>query len=213
MIQLINRITLLIVLTGCSFLSLAVNEEDSIAFEFMGMTVAHKQYNTQVIWKVQGEKEGFTYVIEKAIQEDQWTEKTRIASEEADSIIHEYNQAISDRIEAPVEHYRLIRIVDGKQEVMDTETIYHKVLSDMRIDAPPGQANKSVMIEFKSLVDVPVKLTVEDISGDILYETELDALKGENWHTLKLKKFKPGRYLVVVRDQHENKVQKALKVY
>ena len=83
----------------------------------------------------------------------------------------------------------------------------------MKLSSPPGQSNKLVTIEYKALLVVPVKITVETIEGDVVYEEREVTLIGENWHNIKLKKIKPGRYLIVIRDTNENKIQKALQVY
>ena len=189
-------------------------QEDNYMFALINMRVEVKQYNSQVIWKVHKEQVGHVYIIEKSIDKENWTEKARIPSVKPDSIIIDFNQAIKDRIENTVEYYRLKRISpDGYEDVLRIYSVYHKVLSNIKISSPPGQSKKLVTIEYKALLEVPVKITVETMEGDVVYESRETTVIGENWHTIKLKKIDSGRYLVVVRDQNENKVQKALQVY
>ncbi len=204
----------LIVISFCLLATPTNAQDDDYMFALINMRVEVKQHNSQVIWKVHKEQLGHVYIIEKSTDKENWVEKARVPSVEPDSIILDYNHAIPDRVEGTVEYYRLKRLSpDGYEDILRTYSVFHKVLSNMKITSPPGQSNKLVTIEYKALLEVPVKITVETMEGDVVYESREETVNGENWHTIKLKKIKPGRYLVVIRDNNENKVQKALQVY
>jgi hypothetical protein len=189
-------------------------EEDSAAFEFIFFKVKETSTSLMFHWQVEYEKADAKYVLEKSVSDGEWSEVTSMESVVNDSSYYDYYYSIENRAEEPVEKFRLKRSNgSGEEEVLKESLLIREVLSRMKITSPPGKSNKEANVSYYSLIDIKVHITVVNRDGDIFYEENTTAHKGENSFNLKLKKFKEDRYLVVVKDIYENKVSKGLRVY
>ena len=166
-------------------------------------------------WEVESEQNGGTFLIEKSIDDGvTWTKVRSVQSIGTHNEQHTYRVSEINTVEEVNEYFRITRIdADGKMLVLDSVNVNHPILQNMKLIPDPKKANSSTTVSCESLICSEAKLEVYDMEGELVFIKNLDLLKGYNRYEVDLKRFDPGEYRVMIRNEYDNTMTKRLVVY
>jgi len=215
---LIKRLYILFFILAISSVSFAVGEDgdsslsSSITFSHLEATLAKKIIHFK--WEVEKENKGDYFLIEKSLDGATWKKVTKVKSLEDHKERHTYAISEINFAESAEEYFRIVRVDKyNKQEILDVVEINQPILTNMLLLSVKGKANKSMILSYDSLICSEGKITVMDENGTVVIQKIVHLSEGYNRLVLNIKNLNGGKYLVVVKDEFENKVSKALTVY
>ncbi|HIP33036.1 MAG TPA: hypothetical protein EYG86_09755 [Crocinitomicaceae bacterium] len=212
------KIVLIFILVHCRFLNAAtVNDGDSSQLSSISFLGFHATAATKIIhfkWEVEKENKGDYFLIEKSIDDVNWKKVTQVKSLENHNERHTYTISEINFAEGAAEYFRIIRVDKyGEKEELDKIEINQPILTNMLLLPVKGKANKLMTLSYDSLICSDGKITVQNKEGEIVQEKLVHLSEGYNRITLNIKSFEGGHYLVLIKDEFENKVSKTLTVY
>lgn len=173
--------------------------------------------STQVVhlkWEVESEVNGAFFVIDKSIDGMTWIEKGRRVSIGNHEVYHTYLESLINFPESAVEYFRLRRIdSNGEEQILDISVIHHEVLSRPKLIPDPKDVNAKVTLTYESLLDGFVNVSIINQEGESFFSKKYFATNGYNRIELSLAGLAEGQYLVVIKDEFENKVSKTLIIH
>ena len=189
------------------------SEESSIIFVRMEALPSSKIVHFS--WEVESEHHGGTFLIEKSIDDGQtWTKVRSVQSIGTHDEQHTYRVSEINTIEEVNEYFRITRIdAEGKMLVLDSVNVNHPILQNMKLIPDPKKANSATTISCESLICSEGKLEIYDNEGEMVFTKNIGMSKGYNRYDLELKRFDPGEYRVMIRNEFDNTMTKRLVVY
>jgi hypothetical protein len=189
------------------------SEESSIIFVRMEAQPSSKIVHFS--WEVESEQNGGAFLIEKSIDDGlTWTKVRSVQSIGTHNEQHTYRVSEINTVEEVNEYFRITRIdAEGKMLVLDSVNVNHPILQNMKLIPNPKNANNSTTVSCESLICSDAKLEIYDKEGELVFAKNLDLLKGYNRCEVELKRFDPGEYRVMIRNEYENTMTKRLVVY
>ncbi|MCR9173682.1 MAG: hypothetical protein NXI10_14365 [bacterium] len=164
-------------------------------------------------WSVASEELGDHFLIQKSLDQKNWTQVTKVSSIKSHKEQHTYEISEIDFAEGVHEYFRILRVdANGETTEMDRVNINRPVLTNMLLIPVPRKVNKEMTLSYDSMIASEGMLTVMSKSGEIVEEFEVLISEGYNRFKLYIKNYEKGEYLVTIRDQYENKVSKRLVV-
>jgi hypothetical protein len=165
-------------------------------------------------WSVDSELNGDHFLIEKSLDQQTWSSVTKVSSIKSHDEQHTYEISEIDFAEGVNEYFRVVRVdANGNYTELDRVNISRPVLTNMLLLPVPRKVKKEMTISYDSMISSEGTLTVLNQEGGIIEEFEVSISEGYNRFELHLKNIAEGDYLVIVRDQYENKISKRLVVY
>ncbi len=212
------RIAVIFLLINCGYLNAATNNDgDSSQVSSINFLGLHATAATKIIhfkWEVEQENKGDYFLIEKSIDDINWKKVTQVKSLENHKERHTYTISEINFAEGAAEYFRIIRVDKyGEKVELDKVEINQPILTNMLLLPVKGKANKLMSLSYDSLICSDGKITVQNKEGDILLEKTVHLSEGYNRMALNIKGFEGGRYLVLIKDEFDNKISKALTIY
>lgn len=164
-------------------------------------------------WSVDSEELGDHFLIQKSLDQENWTAVTKVSSIKSHDEQHTYEISEIDFAEGVSEFFRIVRVdANGEATEMDRVNINRPVLTNMLLIPVPRKVNKEMTLSYDSMISSEGTLTVMARSGEIVEEFDVSISEGYNRFELHIKNYDKGDYLVTVRDEYSNKISKRLVV-
>ncbi|MGB0914949.1 MAG: hypothetical protein ACPGVI_02705 [Crocinitomicaceae bacterium] len=187
-------------------------EDVDISFISMEATLSSKIIHFK--WDVDREVKGAYFQIEKSTDKENWRKVTRVKSIGSHNERHTYEVSEINFAEGAHEFFRIKRVDNaGKETILDVVNINHPVLTNMLLVPVQGKVNKLMTLSYDSKISGYVNVSVMNESGDLAFETQQVVTEGYNRLELNIKLFDEGTYLVLIRDEFDNKISKRLTIY
>ncbi|NRA10857.1 MAG: hypothetical protein HRT57_02745 [Crocinitomicaceae bacterium] len=187
-------------------------EESSIEFLSMEATLSSKIVHFK--WEVENESKGDYFIIEKSIDEINWTEVKRIESVENHLERHTYEISEINFAEGIHEFFRILRVdAYGSITEMDRVNINQPVLTNMLLIPIAHKLHKEINISYDSMISSKSYMRVYSEVGELVTEKSLVQSDGYNRTLLNIKGFEKGRYQIVIEDSFGNKISKVLVIH
>lgn len=184
----------------------------SIAFSGLEATLSSRIIHFK--WEVESEENGAYFLIEKSLNEENWTEVTKVASIKSHKEQHTYEISEINFAEGVNEYFRVVRVDEfGQKTELDRININRPVLSNILLIPSPKKVNKETVISYDSMIASRGSITIYSQEGDILLDKMIDISEGYNRYTINIKDFDAGNYSVVIVDEYDNKIAKRLTVH
>lgn len=213
-----NRFLLVIFSLVLSQVTFAVESDSDttqykdIKFVSMEATLSSKIIHFR--WDVEEEVKGDYFLIEKSIDQENWKRVTQVTSLGNHKERHTYEVSEINFAEGANEYFRIKRVDNtGQESILDMVNISHPILTNMLLIPVNGKVDKLVALSYDSKIISTAKITVLDIHGDIAFEDKIEVSEGYNRFELNIKLFEEGVYIVLVRDDFDNKISKRLTIY
>lgn len=217
MAHLLRNIGLVIAVIFTAFSGFATESEgDSTAskIEFNALEATLSSRIIHFSWSVESEELGDHFVIEKSLDQENWTQVTRVSSIKSHKEQHTYEISEIDFAEGVNEYFRVVRVdAFGKVTELDRVNINRPVLTNMLLIPVPKKVHKEITISYDSMITSEGVISVMNKQGEIVEEFEVHILEGYNRFKLVIKGMEKGDYLVFIKDQYGNKIAKRLVVY
>ena len=202
---------------ACNFVCASLDDGDSSQvsyIEFKGLEATSAKKVIHFKWEVEKENKGDYFLIEKSLDGETWKKVSQVKSLGSYNERHTYAVSEINFAEGAYEYFRITRVDKyGKKEVLDKIEINQPILTNMLLLPVKGKANKLMTLSYDSLICAEGKIIVQNKEGEILIEKTVHLSEGYNRLELNIKSLPGGKYLVIVRDEFENKTSKALTVY
>lgn len=204
-----------IVPTSYAFFPPEIDSSEESSIQFVRMEALPSSKIVHFSWEVESEQNGATFLIEKSIDDGAtWTKVRTVESIGTHNEQHTYRVSEINTVEEVNEYFRITRIdAEGKMLVLDSVNVNHPILQNMKLIPDPKKANSSTTVSCESLICSDAKLEVYDKEGELVFSKNLELLKGYNRYEVDLKRFDPGEYRVMIRNEYENTMTKRLVVY
>jgi len=184
----------------------------SIKFEKMEATLSSRIIHFR--WSVEAEANGDHFVIEKSLDQENWSEVTRVQSLKNHEEQHTYEISEINFAEGVNEFFRVVRVDQfGETTELDRVNINRPVLTNILLIPTPRKVNKETTVSYDSMVTSLGFIRIVSESGEIVYDKSIYISEGYNRYVLSLKEFAAGNYQIVIRDEYDNKISKRLVVY
>lgn len=166
-------------------------------------------------WGVEWEKNGDYFVIEKLIDDgENWRLVAKVKSVENQEVEHTYETSEINMAADAIEVFRILRVdFFGDKEVLDSVNVYYPILSNLKLIPDPKKVNKSMTISWESMIASRGFISIYDDEGELVYSTNLKFSDGYNRLEVTTKNFESGRYRVVLKNEFEDVMTKALIIY
>lgn len=212
-----GKIVSIFALLSCCYSCYATEEEGDTTASKIEFNELEATLSARIIhfrWSVETEEKGDHFIIEKSIDQEHWTQVTKVLSIKSHQEQHTYEVSEIDFAEGVNEFFRVVRVdAFGQYTEMDRVNINRPVLTNILLIPVPRKVHKEMTISYDSMISSEGTLTIMNRDGEIVEEFEVAISEGYNRFELHIKDFPKGDYLVIVRDQYENKVSKRLVVY
>jgi hypothetical protein len=200
-----------------SISSLVYASDDDSTGSHIDLTSFDIRLSSRVVhihFEVASEQLGQFFVIEKSVDQENWSSITTIASLKNHDTPHTYEASVIDFADAVIEYYRLIRLdMYGDTTELGQDIIKRKVLKNIQLIPVTGKAHKEIFITYDSMLSSEGTVTIMKRDGTIVDELEVSIAQGYNRMKLTIKNYEKGDYLITIRDFDENKISKRLVVY
>lgn len=164
-------------------------------------------------WSVASEELGDHFLIQKSLDQENWTAVTKVSSIKSHKEQHTYEISEIDFAEGVSEYFRIMRVdANGESKEMDRVNINRPVLTNMLLIPVPRKVNKEMTLSYDSMISSEGTLTVMARSGEIVEEFDVSISEGYNRFELHIKDYSKGDYLATIRDEYGNKISKRLVV-
>lgn len=164
-------------------------------------------------WSVESEELGDHFLIQKSLDQQNWTAVTKVSSIKSHKEQHTYEISEIDFAEGVNEYFRVVRVdANGEETEMDRVNINRPVLTNMLLIPVERKINKEMTLSYDSMISSEGTLTVISRSGEIVEEFEVSISEGYNRFELHIKDYEKGDYLATIRDQYGNKISKRLVI-
>jgi len=165
-------------------------------------------------WSVDFEELGDHFLIEKSLDQENWSKVTKVSSIKSHKEQHTYEVSEINFAEGVNEYFRIVRVdALGEKTELDRVNINRPVLTNMLLLPVPKKVHKEIVISYDSMISSEGVIVVINKDGEIIQEFEAHISEGYNRFKLIIKGMEKGDYLVVIKDQYENKISKRLVVY
>ena len=184
----------------------------SIAFNGLEATLSSRIIHFK--WDVSSEENGAFILVEKSLNEEDWTEVAKVASLKSHKEQHTYEISEINFAEGVNEYFRIVRVDEfGKKTELDRININRPVLSNILLIPSPKKINKETVISYDSMIASRGSITIYSQDSAILLDKMIDISEGYNRYTINIKDFAAGNYSVVILDEYDNKIAKRLVVH
>lgn len=184
----------------------------SIDFVSMEATVSSKIVHFK--WDVESESSGDYFIIEKSIDQENWTEVKRIQSIEDHKERHTYEVSEIDFAQDYEEYFRILRVDHfGQISELDRVNINRPVLSNMLMVPVPKKVNKEITVSYDSMISSRGVLKVLNEEGEMVVEQKIEFSEGYNRVNMPIKSYEKGHYSIVIEDQFGNKLIRSLTIH
>ncbi|GAB5424104.1 MAG: hypothetical protein Crog4KO_12510 [Crocinitomicaceae bacterium] len=207
-------LAVLILISFSSFSSEIEGDTTASKIEFNELEATLSARIIHFRWSVDLEYKGNYFIIEKSLDQKNWTEVTQVSSIKSHEEQHTYEISEIDFAEGVNEYFRVVRVDEfGEKTEMDRVNLNRPVLTNMLLIPVPRKVNKEMTLSYDSMISCEGILTVMNREGDIIEEFDVAISEGYNRFELHIKDFEKGDYLVIVRDEYGNKISKRLVVH
>lgn len=211
-----SSFAILVFFASLSFSSMSLEvdstEDSSIRFLTLEATLSSKIVHFK--WQVDFEAKGDYFIIEKSIDEENWTEVQRVQSMGDYNERHTYEVSEINFAEGPLEYFRILRVDDyGQITEMDRTNINQPILTNMLLIPVAHKVNKELTVSYDSMISSERKMYIYNQFGEIIIEKLLNKSEGYNRVTLNIKPLPEGKYLIVIEDEFGNKMSKSLVMH
>ncbi len=184
----------------------------SIRFEKMEATLSSRIIHFR--WSVSAESNGDHFLIEKSIDQENWSRVTRVQSLKNHEEQHTYEISEINFAEGVSEYFRIVRVDEfGEKTELDRINLNRPVLTNILLIPTPRKVNKETTVSYDSMIDARGNIRVYSQSGEIVLEKPIHISEGYNRFIIAIKDFDAGDYQIVVQDEFGNKISKRLVVY
>jgi len=202
-----------IVLSFSSFANDVDSTEDS-SIEFLSMEATLSSKIVHFKWEVNNESKGNYFIIEKSIDQCDWSEVKRVKSVENHLDRHTYEISKINFVEGIEEYFRILRVDEyGTITEMDRVNIHQPVLTNMLLIPVAHKLEKQVNVSYDSMISSKCSMRIYSQSGDLVFEKFLTQSDGYNRTLLNIKAFEKGNYQIVIEDDFGNKISKLLVIH
>lgn len=166
-------------------------------------------------WNVEWEHEGSYFIIEKSIDDEKsWQEISRVRSIGNHDELYTYEISEINLVEEAREIFRISRLDrNGVVQELDKIEVHHPVLFNLKLIPNPKRIKKSVRISYESLIESNGHLYVYDEENNLVLMRSLTLNDGYNRVELGIKKFRSGRYRIVIRNEFNESLSRILTVH
>ena len=210
-------ITIFLILVFGGFASASNYDGDSSqisSIRFLGLEATSAKKIIHFKWEVEKENKGDYFLIEKSTDNLNWKKVTKVKSLGSHDERHTYAISEINFAEGAYEYFRITRVDKyDKKEVLDKIEINQPILTNMLLLPVKGKANKLMTLSYDSLICADGKISIQNKEGEILIEKVVHLSEGYNRFELNIKSLNGGKYLVIVKDEFDNKISKMLTVY
>lgn len=184
----------------------------SIKFEKMEATLSSRIIHFR--WSVDAEANGDHFLIEKSLDQENWTAVTRVQSLKNHEEQHTYEISEINFAEGVNEFFRVVRVDQfGEKTELDRVNINRPVLTNILLIPTPRKVNKETTVSYDSMISSRGTIRIVSETGELVYEKSIYVAEGYNRYVIALKDFDSGNYQIVIRDEFDNKISKRLVVY
>lgn len=181
----------------------------SIDFVKMVATPASKIVHFK--WEVNAESKGDYFIIEKSIDNKTWNAVTRVESLGYHKDRHTYMISEINLAESAIEYFRIKRVDKwSKETILDVVNVKQPILSSLILIPESKTENNQLIVSYTSLIASHGTIRVFNMDGETLFEEHLELTPGYNRIVVDTRKYKYGNYIVVIRDEFDNKLTKSL---
>lgn len=204
--------------TALAFESDPNSETDSTvksSIEFIKMKAVASARIIHFKWDVAAEHHGDYFIIEKSIDDgDAWSKvvKTESIGDHDDTRSYEVSEI--NMPEGVSETFRIRRVdIYGNSEVLDSVKINQPVLSNFKLIPDPKKPKRAITVTYESLIASEGTMTVLNKEGEEVERIKLQLTDGYNRLVLSLNSFDAGEYLIVIKNEFDDGINKRLIVY
>jgi hypothetical protein len=169
--------------------------------------------STKVIhfkWDVNAESKGDHFIIEKSTDKASWKSISRVESIGNHRSRHTYTVSEINLAESAHEYFRIKRIDKlGNEAVLDVVDINQPILTSLILIPGSKSANKQLIISYTSLINSGGIVTVFNMDGQAVFEQRVNLKSGYNRVLVDTHKYEKGNYIVVLRDEFDNRLTKS----
>ncbi len=216
MLQSFRKISLIFAVLFVSITAYAFEEEGdstSSKIEFNNLEATLSARIIHFRWSVDSEELGDHFLIQKSLDEENWTSVTKVSSIKSHDEQHTYEISEIDFAEGVNEYFRIVRVdANGNATEMDRVNINRPVLTNMLLIPVQRKVSKEMTLSYDSMISSEGSLTVMARSGEIVEEFDVSISEGYNRFELHIKNYEKGDYLVTIRDEYGNKISKRLVI-
>ncbi|XOV67293.1 MAG: hypothetical protein ACFHU9_16885 [Fluviicola sp.] len=216
MLNVFGKITIILTLLLASVPTYAFEDEgdstaSKIEFDHLEATLSARIIHFR--WSVSSEKMGDHFLIQKSLDQENWSPVTKVSSIKSHEEQHTYEISEIDFAEGVNEYFRVVRVdANGEQTEMDRVNINRPVLTNMLLIPVPRKVNKEMTLSYDSMIASDGTLTVMSRSGEIVEQFDVLISEGYNRFKLHIKEYEKGEYLATIRDEYGNKISKRLVI-
>lgn len=164
-------------------------------------------------WDVEKETKGATFIIEKSIDKINWKQVQSIQSIGDHKERHTYQISEINFAEGVHEYFRITRVdVNGVKSILDVITLDQPILSNLILLPDPKKTKDILVISYDSLITSKGLMYVRSSDGEIVDERYLFFDEGYNRMIINYKKYAPGIYQIVLKDEFDNKLVKSFRI-
>ena len=181
----------------------------SIDFVKMVATPASKIIHFK--WDVNAETKGDYFLIEKSIDNKNWNTVTRVESLGYHKDRHTYMVSEINLAESALELFRIKRVDKWSNEtILDVVNVKQPILSSLILIPQSKTENNQLIVSYTSLLSSHGTIRVFNMDGETLFEEHMELSFGYNRVVVDTRKFEFGNYIIIVRDEFDNKLSKSL---
>ena len=148
-------------------------------------------------WETLSEKNVQYHIVERSVDGNHWNEIGRKAGQEESHASLKYE--LEDRTPPAKAYYRLRSVdADGQENLSNTIVLTRKGEHFGITAAFPSPANDQVTVQFASLAEENIRISITDLHGRLVLEQRFDAQNGINEVPVQIGSLQAGVYLVSI---------------
>lgn len=167
----------------------------ALPVELTAFTGQVKERENVLAWETQTEKNVAWHVVERSADGTDWLSIGQVAGKENSTVTTRYS--LADRLPLTRGYYRLRSVdTDGQSSVSKTIVLMRPDKTWGISMTYPSPASDQVTVQFNTTQEEQVSLRINDISGRLLLQQAVEAIKGSNSLTVIVSSLPAGIYLV-----------------
>lgn len=197
-----------------SALSYEVDSTEDSSIDFLALEATLSSKIVHFKWEVDAESKGDYFIVEKSVDQENWTEVKRVESRGSYSERHTYEISEINFAEGAKEYFRILRVDEyGVVSEMDRVNINQPILTNLLLIPVVHKVNKEITVSFDSMISSERQMLVYNQAGEIVIQKVLNKSEGYNRVNLNIKSLPAGNYSVVIEDEFGNKTSKLLVMH
>lgn len=187
-------------------------KNSGISFQGLEATLSSRIIHFR--WDVETEENGSYFVIEKSLDQTNWSAVTKVQSVKNHDEQRTYEVSEIDFAEGVNEYFRIVRVDEyGEQTELDRINLNRPVLTNLLLIPSQKRINKETTISYDSMIQSRGTLTVYSEEGDIMFDKKINIAEGYNRFVIDIKSYDAGNYQIIVKDEYDNKISKRLVIH